>query len=130
MSRPVLAVLVGVWLFLLGLAPLAQAEAPRLQTEAAPRTKTEAAPQTRAEASPRSLNLKEALRLAWKANPNLRVSRLEVLIADQEIVRARSGFLPKVTSEFNQTVYDLATQIQVEGGFASGASFPISNNNF
>lgn len=107
MSRTVLAMLLGAWLLFLGWAPLAQA----------------------AEAS-RSLDLQEALRLAWKANPDLRVSRLEVLIADQEIVRARSGFLPKVRTEANQTFYDLATMIQVEGGFASGASFPISNNNF
>jgi outer membrane protein len=107
MSRPVLPILVGVWLVLLGLAPLAQAEE-----------------------APRSLNLKEALRLAWKANPDLRVSRLEVLIADQEIIRARSGFLPKVRSEVNQTIYDLATQIRVEGGVAQGVSFPITNNNY
>jgi outer membrane protein len=76
------------------------------------------------------LNLKEALKLAWKANPNLRVSRLEVLIADQEIIRARSHFLPKVKSEVNQTLYDLATQIRVQGGVAQGVSFPITNNNF
>ncbi len=80
--------------------------------------------------APRSLNLKEALRLAWKANPQLQVSRLEELIADQEVVRARSGFLPKVRSEVNQTMYDLATKIKVQGGIASGVSFPITNNNF
>jgi outer membrane protein len=108
MSRPMLAVLMGAWLFLVGLTPPAPA----------------------AEA-PRSLNLKEALRLAWKANPNLRVSRLDVLIADQEIVRARSGFLPKVKSEVNQTMYDLATKIKVQGPFGQGGvSFPTTNNNF
>ena len=48
--------------------------------------------------APRSLNLKEALSLAWKANPSLQVSRLEELIAGQDVVRARSGFLPKVKS--------------------------------
>jgi len=80
--------------------------------------------------APRSLNLKEALGLAWKANPSLQVSRLEQLIADQEIIRARSGFLPKVKSELNQTVYDLATRIRVESGVAQGVSFPIANNNF
>ncbi len=130
MNRQMVVILVGMWLFWLGLAPQAPAEAPRSQTEAAPRTPAEAAPQTRAEAAPRSLNLKEALRLAWKANPDLRVSRLEVLIADQEIVRARSAFLPKVRSEVNQTMYDLGTMIQVEGGPASGISFPTTDNNF
>lgn len=88
-----------------------------------------AAPLSGAEA-PRSLNLKEALGLAWKANPQLQVSRLEELIAGQEVVRARSGFLPKVKSEVNQTIYDLATQLKVQGGLGAGVSFPITNNNF
>jgi outer membrane protein len=83
-----------------------------------------------AKEAPRSLNLKEALRLAWKANPSLQVSRLEQLIADQERIRARSGFLPKVKSEVSQTLYDLATELQVQSGPASGVSFPITNNNF
>jgi outer membrane protein len=83
-----------------------------------------------AEEAPRSLNLKEALRLAWKANPQLQVSRLEELIAEQDVIRARSGFFPKVRSEVNQTVYDLATKIKVQGGIASGVSFPVTNNNF
>ncbi|MGQ9688180.1 MAG: TolC family protein [Desulfobaccales bacterium] len=77
---------------------------------------------------PRSLNLREALRLAWKANPQLQVSRLEELIADQEVVRARSGFLPKVRSEFNHTFYDLATNLKVPGG--GGLAFPLTNNNY
>jgi outer membrane protein len=80
--------------------------------------------------APRSLNLKEALSLAWKANPSLQVSRLEELIADQDVIRARSGFLPRVKSEVNQTIYDLATQIKVQGGPGAGVSFPITNNNF
>ncbi len=84
----------------------------------------------RAAEAPRSLNLKEALSLAWKANPTLQVSRLEELIADQDVVRARSGFLPKVKSDVNQTIYDLATQIKVQGGPGAGVSFPITNNNF
>ncbi len=80
--------------------------------------------------APRSLNLKEALRLAAKANPQLQVSRLEELIAEQEVVRARSGFLPKVRSEVGHTIYDLATSLKVQGGVGSGVSFPITNNNF
>ena len=79
---------------------------------------------------PRSLNLKEALSLAWKANPTLQVSRVEELIADQEVVRARSAYLPRVGAEVNQTIYDLATKIRVQGGLGSGVSFPITNNNF
>jgi outer membrane protein len=88
-----------------------------------------AAPLPGAEA-PRSLNLKEALGLAWKANPQLQISRLEELIADQDVVRARSGYLPKVKSEVNQTIYDLATNLRVQGGVGAGVSFPITNNNF
>jgi len=82
--------------------------------------------------APRSLNLKEALSLAWKANPSLQVSRLEELIADQDVVRARSGFLPKVKNETNQTIYDLGTRIKVQGNFPSSVapSFPLTNNNF
>ena len=79
--------------------------------------------------APRSLNLKEALSLAWKANPSLQVSRLEELIAGQDVVRARSGFLPKVKSDFNQTVYDQATKIRVPAARTSVA-FPLTNNNF
>ncbi len=109
MRRPILPLLVCLSLIFLGLSPLPG----------------------QAEDAPRSLDLKEALRLAWKANPSLRVSRLEELIADQEVVRARSGFLPKVKSEVNQTINDLATRIQLEtSGPASGRSFPIANNNY
>ena len=79
--------------------------------------------------APRSLNLKEALSLAWKANPSLQVSRLEELIAGQDVVRARSGFLPKVKSDFNQTVYDQAVKIKFPVGPTS-SSFPMTNNNF
>jgi outer membrane protein len=86
----------------------------------------------RAAEAPRSLNLKEALSLAWKANPTLQVSRLEELIADQDVVRARSGFLPKVTNETSQTIYDLGTRLKVTGGVPGGAgvTFPMTNNNF
>ena len=80
-------------------------------------------------AAPHSLTLKDALGLAWKANPSLQVSRLEELIAGQDVVRARSGFLPKVKSDFNQTVYDQATKIRVPAGGTS-VSFPLTNNNF
>ena len=85
----------------------------------------------RAAEKPHSLNLKQALALAWKANPTLQVSRLEQLIADQDVVRARSGFLPKVKDETSQTIYDLGTRIRVSQGVPSGGvTFPLSNNNF
>ena len=52
------------------------------------------------------LDLKEALRLAWKANPNLQISRLQALIAGEQVVRARSGLLPQVKTQVSQTIYD------------------------
>ncbi len=87
-----------------------------------------AAPSQTAEA-PRSLTLKDALGMAWKANPSLQVSRLEVLIAEQDVVRARSGFLPKVKSEVSQTVYDQAYRFKLPGA-GGGVSFPFTNNNY
>lgn len=83
----------------------------------------------RAAEAPRALNLKEALGLAWKANPTLQVSRLEQLIADQDVVRARSGFLPKVQTQVGQTMYDQAYRIRFPAGPES-VSFPLTNNNF
>jgi outer membrane protein len=83
----------------------------------------------RAAEAPRTLNLKEALSLAWKANPTLQVSRLEELIAGQDVVRARSGFLPKVKDETSQTFYDQSYRIRVPAG-PSSVSFPLTNNNF
>jgi len=77
------------------------------------------------------LNLKEALHLAWKANPALQVSRLEELIAQQDVVRARSGFLPRVKAQSGQTIYDAPTRIQITAGpFPETASFPMTDRNF
>lgn len=85
-------------------------------------------------AAPPTLDLKEALRLAWKANPNMQISRLQALIAGQEVVRARSGFLPTVQSQVSQTIYDDPLKIKIPGiaGGATpgGLSFPQSNRNF
>jgi len=87
-----------------------------------------------AQAPPRqSLDLKEALRLAWKANPTLQVSRLQVLIAGEEVVRARSGFLPQVRAEVGQTALDNPTRIQIQATpLPPGAtsSFPLTNKNY
>jgi len=42
-----------------------------------------------------SLDLKEALRLAFKANPNLQISRLQALVAGEQVSRAPvPGLLP------------------------------------
>jgi len=73
-----------------------------------------------------SLDLKEALRLAWKANPNLQISRLQALIAGEQVVRARSGLLPQVKTQVSQTIYDDPMKFS----FASGSTFPQTNRNF
>lgn len=85
-----------------------------------------------AAAAPLTLDLREALRLAWKANPTLQVSRLQELIAGEEVVRARSGFLPQVKAEVNQTIYDDPTKIRITAGglVPGGVSFPQTNRNF
>lgn len=84
--------------------------------------------------APTSIDLKEALRLAWKANPTMQVSRLQSLIAGQEVVRARSGFLPTVKSEVSQTIFDDQTKAKIPAGtvpgFTTTVSFPSTNRNF
>jgi len=79
------------------------------------------------------LDLKEALRLAWKANPNLQISRLQALIAGEQVVRARSGLLPQVNSQVNQTIYDDPLKFKfglAMPGTVGGASFAQTNRNF
>ncbi len=98
-----------------------------------------AVPGNAAEA-PAPLTLKEALRLAYKANPTMQISRLQSLIAGEEVVRGRSGFLPTVKSEVSQTINDNETQTKIPtsalpglGGAAPGGgviSFPTNNRNF
>jgi len=79
----------------------------------------------------RHLDLKEALRLAWKANPNLRISRLQALIAGQQVVRARSGLLPQVNTQVSQTIYDDPLKFVFKGGGAlGGGGFPQTDRNF
>ena len=85
-----------------------------------------------------TLDLKEALRLAWKANPNLQISRLQSLIAGADVTRARSGFLPTVKSEVSQTIYDNEIQSKIPTGAIPGIggggkgylTFPTTNRNF
>jgi outer membrane protein len=72
------------------------------------------------------LDLKEALRLAWKANPSLQISRLQALIAGEEVVRARSGLLPQVKTQVGQTIYDDPLKFK----FGGGGNFPQTNRNF
>jgi len=89
--------------------------------------------------TPAALTLEEALRLAWKANPNLQISRLQSLIAGEEVVRARSGFLPTVKSEVSQTIYDNEVQAKIPANAFPGGgagtpggyfTFPSTNRNF
>jgi outer membrane protein len=79
------------------------------------------------------LDLKEALRLAWKANPNLKISRLQALIAGEEVVRARSGLLPQVSTQVGQTIYDDPLKFKFNvalPGQVGGLNFPQTNRNF
>lgn len=86
------------------------------------------------------LTLKDALRLAYKANPTMQISRLQSLIAGEEVVRGRSGFLPTIKSEVSQTINDNETQTKIPtsalpglGGAAPGGgaiSFPTNNRNY
>ena len=89
--------------------------------------------------TPRTLTLKDALRLAWKANPTMKISRLQSLIAGEEVVRARSGFLPTFKSQVSQTIYDNETQAKIPAdalpmaGANTGGkyiTFPSTNRNF
>ena len=84
-----------------------------------------------------ALDLKEALSLAWKANPTMQISRLQALIAGEEVVRARSGFLPTVKSEVSQTINDNEVQTKIPPGTIPGLSvpggaltFPTNNRNY
>lgn len=79
--------------------------------------------------APRKIDLKEALRLAWKANPTLQISRVEELIAGEEVVRARSGFLPRVRADVSHTIYDDPVKMQVKG-LGPTSAFPMTNRNF
>ncbi len=86
-----------------------------------------------AESSAPHLDLKEALRLAWKANPNLQISRLQALIAGEQVVRARSGLLPQVNTQLSQTIYDDPLKFKLGiavPGDTGGASFAQTNRNF
>ena len=84
--------------------------------------------------APPSLDLKAALGLAWKANPTMQISRLQSLIAGEEVVRARSGFLPTVKSEVSQTINDNEIQAKIPSGTIPGQTssltFPTTNRNF
>ena len=77
-----------------------------------------------------SLDLKEALRLAWKANPNLQISRLQALIAGEQVVRARSGLLPQVKTQVGQTIYDDPLKFKFRRRPGAPGSFPQTNRNF
>ncbi len=81
--------------------------------------------------TPRHLTLREALRQAAQANPTLKIARLEELIADEEAVRARAGFLPQVKGSLGHTLYDNPVKVRIRGTEAFGpGSFPMTNRNF
>jgi outer membrane protein TolC len=90
----------------------------------------------RAAEPPGALTLQEALRLAWKANPTMQISRLQSLIAGEEVVRARSGFLPNFKAQVTQTINDNETQTKIPAGAlpipTSGGviTFPTANRNY
>ena len=97
-----------------------------------------AAPYAGAAGSPAAIDLREALRLAWKANPTMKISRLQSLIAGEEVVRARSGFLPTVKSEVAQNIYDNEVQAKIPANAIGGGTgsrggfitFPSTNRNY
>lgn len=72
------------------------------------------------------LTLAAALQLAWKENAQLKVSRLEELIAGEEVVKARAGFLPKINAQTSHTIFDNPVKYQI---FA-GQTFAMSDRNF
>jgi outer membrane protein TolC len=85
---------------------------------------------------PGALTLQEALRLAWKANPTMQISRLQSLIAGEEVVRARSGFLPNFKAQVTQTINDNETQTKIPAGAlpiptpGGVITFPTANRNY
>ncbi len=72
------------------------------------------------------LSLAAALQLAWKENANLKVSRLEELISQEEVVKARAGYLPKINAQTTHTILDTPTKYQIIGG----QTFAMSDRNF
>jgi outer membrane protein TolC len=76
--------------------------------------------------APPRLTLSEVFRLAWKENANIKISRLKELVADQDIVRARSGYLPKVDAKVGHNFYDLPSKFK----FSPGFNFPTTDGNY
>jgi outer membrane protein TolC len=70
----------------------------------------------------------------------MKISRLQSLIAGEEVVRARSGFLPTVKAEGSHTINDNETQTKIPAGALPGLggaapaggniSFPTNNRNY
>jgi len=72
------------------------------------------------------LTLGEAFQQAWKENANIKVSRLQELIAEQERIRARAGFLPQVNARLIQQTYDLPRKYTFQGS----QPFSFTNRNY
>ncbi len=53
-----------------------------------------------------TLTLSEAFQRAWKENAHLKLSRVQELIAEQDRVRARAGFLPTIKANTFHQFYD------------------------
>lgn len=111
MSQSLLRTVIALWLAVVGLAFPAPAQEKGLP--------------------PSPLTLSQALKLAWKENPTLKVSRLEERIAEQQVVRARSGYLPRIDAKTTQTIYDDPTKFAVTETAMPGAfTFAMTNRNF
>lgn len=52
------------------------------------------------------LTLGDAFQKAWRENANLKLSRVQELIAEQDRIRARAGFLPTVKANTLHQIYD------------------------
>lgn len=72
------------------------------------------------------LTLSDAFQQAWKENATLKVSRLQELIAEQERIRARSGFLPTIKANTIQQIYDDPRKYT----FAGSQPFTFLNRNY
>lgn len=72
------------------------------------------------------LTLGDAFQQAWKENANLKLSRVQELIAEQDRVRARAGFLPLVKANTTHQFYDDPRKYV----FAGAQPFTFLNRNY
>ncbi|MGQ9920399.1 MAG: TolC family protein [Desulfobacca sp.] len=72
------------------------------------------------------LTLREAFQKAWKENASLKMSRVQELIAEQDRIRARAGFLPTVKAHTLQQIYDAPRKYV----FGQNPPFSFMNRNY